>query len=160
MPLIDVKQIEISIGSVSSIYGADAMLGAINLVTETGAGIDGIKMKVTGGTRDTGEVQVAAGKKINEDISVSLSGSFRHSAQENLQKNYPEIYGKFDNIDLTEKNNNVHFKANYKDLTVSYYRLQNISNNSLTFNPNPPFSYDYSGKAFWDLTKPRPFRNE
>lgn len=152
MPLIDVKQVEISLGSASSIYGADAMLATINLVTETGAGIDGLKTKATGGTRDTGEVQVAAGKKINDDIAVSLTGSFHRSAQENLKQNYPEIYGKVGAIDLTEQNNNIHFKANYKDLTVSYYRLQNITNTSLSFNPNPPMSYDYSGKAIWDVT--------
>lgn len=53
---------------------------------------------------------------------------------------------------MTEQNNNVHFKANYKDLTISYYRLQNVNNNSLGFSPAPPTKYDYSGKAFWDLT--------
>ncbi|MDD5227975.1 MAG: TonB-dependent receptor, partial [Methylococcales bacterium] len=152
VPLINVKQVEISLGSASSIYGADAMLGTINVVTEDGSGGDSFKIKTTGGTRDAAEVQVVGHKKINEDLAVSLTGSFRHSAQENLKQNYPEIYGKIDKIDLTEQSNNVHFKANYKDLTVSYYRLQNISNNSLTFNPNPPFSYDYSGKAFWNLT--------
>ena len=152
IPLIDVKQVEISLGSASSIYGADAMLATINIVTDNGENINGVKVKATGGTRDTGEIQVAAGKKINEDIAVSLSGSFHHSAQENLKQNYPDIYGKFNNIDLTEQNNNVHFKANYKGLNVSYYRVQDINNNSLSFNPNPPISYDYSSKALWDIT--------
>jgi iron complex outermembrane receptor protein len=152
VPLINVKQVEISLGSASSIYGADAMLGTINLITEDGRDGDSFKIKATGGTRDTGEVQVVGHKKINDDLAVSLTGSFRRSAQENLKQNYPDIYGKIDKVDLTEQNNNLHFKANYKDLTLSYYRLQNISNNSVTFNPNPPFSYDYSGKAFWNLT--------
>ena len=149
MPLIDVKQVEVSLGGASSIYGGDAMLGTINLVTETGAGIDGIKIKATGATRDTGEVQVAAGKKINEDINVSLSGSFHRSASEDLKQNYPEIYGKLDKVDLTEQNHNIHFKGNYKDLTLSYYRLYNNANTSLSFNPAPPISYDYSGNAFF-----------
>jgi iron complex outermembrane receptor protein len=152
MPLIGVKQVEISLGSASSIYGADAMLGTINVVTNNGEDIGGIKVKATGGTQDTGEVQVAAGKKINDDINVSLTGSFHRSASEDLKQNYPDTYGKVGAMDLTEQNNNVHFKANYKDLTVSYYRLQNVNNNSISFNPNPPISYDYSGKAFWDLT--------
>ncbi len=152
MPLIDVKQVEISLGSASSIYGGDAMLGTINLVTETGAGIEGIKVKATGGTQDTGEVQVAAGKKVNDDVAVSLSGSFHRSASEDLKQNYPEIYGKINKVDLTEQNHNIHFKANYKDLTLSYYRLYNNANNSLSFNPAPPISYDYSGKAFFETT--------
>lgn len=152
MPLIDVKQVEISLGSASSVYGADAMLGTINLVTETGADIDGIKVKATGATRDTGEVQVVAGKKISDEVNVSLSGSFHRSASEDLKQNYPEIYGKLNQVDLTEQNHNVHFKGNYKDLTVSYYRLHNNANTSPSFNPTPPISYDYSGKAFFATT--------
>lgn len=151
MPLLDVKQVEISLGAASSVYGADAMLGTINIVTEDGAGLDGIKIKATGATRDTGEVQVAAGQKINDEIAVSLSGSFHRSAQENLRQNYSEIYGKVP-VDLTEQNHNIHFKANYKDLTVSYYRLYNNANTSFSFNPAPPINYDYSGKAFFETT--------
>lgn len=94
MPLIGVKQVEISLGSASSIYGADSMIGTINLVTETGADRNGVQIKATGGTRDTGEVQIAAGKKITDDISVSLTGSFHHSAQENLKQNYPKFMAK------------------------------------------------------------------
>ncbi|MGB4498624.1 MAG: TonB-dependent receptor [Methylococcaceae bacterium] len=152
MPLLDVKQVEISLGSASSIYGADAMLGTINLVTKSGEDLNGFKIKTTGGSQDTAEVQVAAGKKINDDINVSLAGSFHRSASENLKQNYPEIYGKLNKTDLSEQNHNIHFKANYKDLTVSYYRLQNKNNNSISFNPAAPISYDYSGKAFWDIT--------
>lgn len=150
LPLLGVKQVEINLGAASSVYGADAMLGTINIVTEDGDGLNGIKIKATGGNRDTAQVQVAAGKKIN-DFKVSLSGSFHNSAQENLSKNYPEIYGKTP-VDLTEQNHNIHFKANYKDLTLSYYRIYNNANTSLSFNPAPPISYDYSGRAFFATT--------
>lgn len=149
IPLLDVKQVEINLGAASSVYGADAMLGTINLVTQDGEELNGIKIKATGASRDTGEIQVAAGKKINDDINVSLSGNFHHSAQENLSKNYPEIYGNVP-VDLTEQNHNIHFKANYKDLTLSYYRIYNNANTSLSFNPAPPIGYDYSGKAFFE----------
>ncbi len=149
IPLIDVKQVEISFGAASSIYGADAMLATINLVTDNGAGIDGFKIKATGGSQDTGEVQVAAGKKINEDINVSLTGSFHRSASENLKQNYPDLFGNVDKVDLTEQNHNVHFKANYKDLTVSYYQLYQQNNSSVSFLPTEPGAYDYSGAATW-----------
>lgn len=148
MPLIAVKQVEISLGSSSSIYGADAMLATINLVTKTGTELDGFKLKATGGNADTGEIQVAAGTKINDDINVSLTGSFHHSAQENLRKNYPEIYrDAVVNLDLTEQNSNLHFKANYKDLAVSYYRMQTRNNNALSFSPK-----QYAGIPTWEPT--------
>ena len=149
IPLIDVKQVEISFGSASSIYGADAMLATINLVTDNGAGIDGFKMKGTGGSQDTGEVQVAASKKINDDIAVSLTGSFHRSASEDLKQNYPEMFGNLDKVDLSDQNHNVHFKANYKDLTVSYYQLYQQNNSSVGLQPTKPATYDYSGAAMW-----------
>jgi iron complex outermembrane receptor protein len=149
IPLIDMKQVEISFGSASSIYGADAMLATINLVTDNGAGIDGFRIKATGGSQDTGEVQVAAGKKINEDINISLTGSFHHSASEDLKQNYPDLFGNIDKVDLSDQNHNVHFKANYKDLTVSYYQLYQQNNSSVGFLPTEPGAYDYSGAATW-----------
>lgn len=149
IPLINVNQVEISFGSASSVYGADAMLATINLVTDNGAGIDGLTIKATGGSQDTGEVQVAAGTKISEDINVSLTGSFHRSGQEDLKQNYPEMFGNLNSVDLTEQNHNVHFKANYKDLTVSYYRLFTQNNSSIGFTPDAPSSYDYSGAAFF-----------
>ena len=148
MPLIGVKQVEISLGASSSVYGADAMLATINLVTTTGADLNGFKIKATGGNADTEEVQVAAGKKINDDLNVSLTGSFHHSGQENLRKNYPEIYGNaVVDLNLAEQNSNLHFKANYKDLTVSYYRTQTKNNNALSFTPK-----QYSGEPIWEPT--------
>ncbi len=148
MPLIGVKQVEISLGASSSIYGADAMLATINLVTTAGDDLEGVKVKATGGNADTEEVQVAAGKKINEDINVSLTGSFHHSGQENLRKNYPAIYGNaVVDLNLAEQNSNLHFKANYKDLTVSYYRTETKNNNALSFTPK-----QYSGVPIWEPT--------
>ncbi|MDD2863802.1 MAG: TonB-dependent receptor [Methylococcales bacterium] len=148
LPLIGVKQVEISLGSSSSVYGADAMLATINLVTNTGSHLDTVKIKATGGTADTAEVQVNAEKQINDDINVSLTGSFHHSVQENLRKNYPEIYGNaVVDLDLTEQNSNLYFKANYQKLVFSYFRTQTKNNNALSFTPK-----FYSGVPIWEPT--------
>ncbi|MDP2098506.1 MAG: TonB-dependent receptor [Methylobacter sp.] len=165
IPLIGVKQVEISLGSASAIYGADAMLATINLVTQGGAAIDGIRVKATVGNFDTGEVQVAAGSKLTEDLTVALTGSFHRSDTEDFSDNYPAEYAGTGPVDLKEQNHNVHFKLNYKDLTLSYYRLFNKNNSSLGFTPLPPAAYIYSGAAFlanlnqtvnatyaWDIT--------
>ncbi len=150
IPLLAVKQVEISFGSSSSIYGADAMLATINLVTQDGGAIDGIRVKATAGNFDTGEVQVAAGSKLTEDLTVALSGSFHRSGVEDFSDNYPSEYAGTGPVDLTAQNHNVHFKLNYKDLTLSYYRLFNKNNSSVSYSPGVPSFYDYSGVAFWE----------
>ncbi|MDI1230109.1 MAG: TonB-dependent receptor [Methylobacter sp.] len=150
IPLLGVKQVEISFGSSSSIYGADAMLATINIVTQGGGAIDGVHVKATAGNFDTGEVQVAAGSKLTEDLTVSLSGSFHRSGTEDLADNYPSEYAGIGPVDLKEQNHNVHFKLNYKGLALSYYRLFNKNNSSISYNPRAPSFYDYSGAAFWE----------
>jgi outer membrane cobalamin receptor len=150
IPLIGVKQVEISFGSASSIYGADAILATINIVTQDGEAIDGARLKATVGNFDTGEVQVAAGSKLAEDLSVSLTGSFHRSAKEDLVENYPSEYANVGAVDLKEQNHNLHFKLKYKDLTLSYYRLYNKNNSSISFRPLAPDLYDYSGAAFFE----------
>lgn len=151
IPLIDVKQIEISLGTSSSIYGADAMLATVNIVTENGEGLNGFKIKATGGEAGMGEVQVAAGKKINDDISVSLTGSFHSSNQEDSTHNYlPNVAGNLGTINVAEQNHSFRFKTNYKDLTLSYYRLHNDINNSLFYDSIVPKGE--SGSAFRNMT--------
>ncbi|MDP2098507.1 MAG: TonB-dependent receptor [Methylobacter sp.] len=150
IPLLGVKQVEISFGSSSSLYGADAMLATITIVTQSGAAIDGMAVKATMGNFDTGEVQVAAGSKLTEDLTVSLTGSFHRSGTEDFADNYPAEYAGTGPVDLKEQNHNVHFKLNYKDLTLSYYRLFNKNNSSISYSPGAPAFYDYSGAAFWE----------
>ncbi len=149
IPLIGVKQVEISFGSASSLYGADAMLATINIVSQNAETLGNAHIKATVGNFDTGEVQVAAGSKLSQDLSVSLTGSFHRSAKEDLVQNYPSIYSNIGAADIQEQNHNAHFKLRYKDLTLSYYRLYNQNSSSLGFVPFAPASYDYSGAAIW-----------
>lgn len=146
MPLLNVKQVEISLGSASSIYGADAMLATINVVTHPID--DRADIKLTGGSDNTGEVQVSLGKKLTEDFAVNLSGSFQRTDGDDFVSHYPELYAGRD-VDLSEHSHNVHLKVEYDDLLLSYYRLFNKRNNSIGFNPA---FFDYSGAAFWQTT--------
>lgn len=147
IPLIGVKQVEISLGSSSSVYGADAMLATINIVSENGADLDGFKIKATGAEAATAEVQVATGKKINDDISFSLTGSFHRSNQEDSTQNYlTALSGNRGTIDVAEQNHSLHLNVDYKKLSLTYYRLQNSNENSLINGKSE------SGNAFWDIT--------
>lgn len=150
IPLIGVKQVEISFGSASSIYSADAMLATINIVTQDGETIDGAHVKATAGNFDTGEVQVVSGSKLIQVLSVSLTGSFQRSGKEYLVEHYPSEYASIEPVNLNKQNHNVHFKLKYKDFALSHYRLFNKINSSIGFRPLAPDLYDYSGAAFFE----------
>jgi outer membrane receptor for ferrienterochelin and colicins len=49
LPMSAIERIEIVRGPASSIYGADAFLGVINIVTRKGASLNGATMRATGG---------------------------------------------------------------------------------------------------------------
>ena len=146
MPLLNIKQVEISLGTGSSLYGADAMSATINLVTFDGQETDGVRTKITAGNRDTGEIQFSAGKSINKNISVALSGSFQHTAGEDFDDTYPNEYGGLSKKpDMEENDYSVHFRADIDKLTVSYYRVETKHNSGLGLNPD---IYDVSGDSY------------
>jgi len=74
-----IKRIEVIRGPGSSIYGGSAELGVINITTEKGKDINGIKINSgysqMGSSTGLANVGVSAGKKIN-DIELSFHGNF------------------------------------------------------------------------------------
>lgn len=77
VPMEAVQQIEVIRGPGSALYGADAEFAVVNVVTKSGADIDGLQLKVTGGTQWTGRVNGLFGFEAPDgwDIMGDVSGS-------------------------------------------------------------------------------------
>ncbi len=79
--LHNIKQIEIVWGPASSLYGANAMTGVINLISKTGAEHNGIQAEIGGmswdpeGRRPGGMANIAGGLSLGD---FDLSGSFHY----------------------------------------------------------------------------------
>jgi outer membrane receptor protein involved in Fe transport len=85
-----IDRVEIIRGPSSSIYGNDAFLGVINIITKTGSQLNGVEASVEAGTFDTYKTRFSFGKKFKNDLEWIVSGSFYDSAgQEKLY--YPEF---------------------------------------------------------------------
>jgi len=73
LALID--RIEIIRGPSSSLYGAGAFLGVINVISRSGRQIDGVELGAAGGSRRTGSGRVSYGKALSGGGELLFSGS-------------------------------------------------------------------------------------
>lgn len=75
-----IKRIEIIRGPGSSIYGGNAELGVVNIITKNGEDLQGVQAGVTYGqlSNTYGRINssLAAGKKFSDDLMVNVSGFY------------------------------------------------------------------------------------
>jgi len=91
-PIHYAKQIEIMYGPASVMYGADALTGVINILSETAEEINGAEIKGVVGENNTYSTHVKVGNKINENISITAGGHYKKTDNPNLAKYYPQSF--------------------------------------------------------------------
>ncbi len=73
LSLDNVKRIEVIRGPGSALYGSNAFLGVVSVVTKDGKDIDGVVLSVGGGSFDTEKYNLLAGKRFGDlDIALML----------------------------------------------------------------------------------------
>jgi len=82
------ERVEIIRGPASSTYGDSAFFGVVNVITRSGASLDGVALALEGGTLGTGLARASAGRRFANGLDVALSGTFERSAGVN-QLYYP-----------------------------------------------------------------------
>jgi iron complex outermembrane receptor protein len=85
-----VDRVEVIRGPSSSIYGNNAFLGVINVVTKRGGQINGAEGSVEGGSFDTYMGRFSFGKKFANDIEWLFSGSY-YTSRGQASLYYPEF---------------------------------------------------------------------
>jgi iron complex outermembrane receptor protein len=91
-PIHYAKKIEIVYGPASVMYGADALTGVINIISEKAEETDGVEVKGFIGEYNTYATQIKAGKKINDYFSITAGGHYKESDNANLAKYYPNDF--------------------------------------------------------------------
>jgi iron complex outermembrane receptor protein len=121
LALDNVKHIEIIRGPGSALYGANAFVAVINLVTFDGADIDGTQLTVSRGSFDTWRYNVLFGKKLDK---ISLAGSVAY-----LDTNGPRLkveedtFGNSGYTRLSKKKVDANLKLAYEGLIQSEDKL-------------------------------------
>lgn len=70
------ERVEVIRGPASSLYGANALFAIVNVVTRTGASIDGASVDVDSGTLGTYLARGSAGKRTARGVDWALSGTY------------------------------------------------------------------------------------
>jgi len=75
-------RVEVIRGPASSLYGTSAFFAVVNVITRSGASINGVKVDVDAGTLETGMARVSGGRQFANGVDLALSGTLERSAGE------------------------------------------------------------------------------
>ena len=121
--LEQVKRVEIQRGPGSTLWGSDAALGIIHIITEDGGtDIDGVKATYSHATEDDQRyINVKAGEKLTEDVNYMVSFS---AAESDGFKSGEPTERTWEALDDSKE---LYFKAQLRDTKV-YARFSDIRN--------------------------------
>lgn len=116
-----IERVEIIRGPGHTLYGANAMMGVINVITRRGREMDGVELSGAAGSFDTYKGRLSYGRKFSSGPEMLLSGSFLHSGGQNLY--YPEFDSPATNSGWArrcdgERSGSAFLKLAYRDLTL------------------------------------------
>ncbi|WP_207682497.1 TonB-dependent receptor plug domain-containing protein [Desulfonema magnum] len=117
-----VKQVEIIRGPGSALYGANAFVGVINVITKDGDDVNGADVTVAGGNFDTKKINLIGGKSF-KDKDIKVFGSVDYSDTDG-----DDVIIKADTIagtpfSMTPGNADLYLKKTEALLKVSYGNL-------------------------------------
>lgn len=91
-PIYLAKQIEVVFGPGSALYGADAMSGVINIITNAGPGNDVLEARVAGGTHGYSDQYLFWKKTFKNGLNLTAGGQYTYDRQPDLSKVYPHEF--------------------------------------------------------------------
>jgi outer membrane receptor for ferrienterochelin and colicins len=74
-----IERVEIIRGPASSLYGTSAFFAVVNIITRTGASLNGVAVDLAAGTLGTGMARVSAGRRLRNGVDVAVSGTIERS---------------------------------------------------------------------------------
>lgn len=161
-----IERVEIVRGPGSSLYGSNALLGVINVVTRRGREIDGIETLGSLGTADSYKGRFTYGTRFANGAEVALSGDYFRSAGRD------ELF--FEDFNAPETNNGIAQSADrgrarhlFATLSWKHWTLQSASVWPTKTIPtaaygtlfNDPRSETRDGRAYVDLKYERALEN-
>jgi len=159
LALYHAKQVEFLYGPAAALYGADAVAGVVNIITERPADHQGAWVQIGTGNFATREGSFMAGYK-NDRMALNVGGHYQRSDRADLGHYYKDEFRK---VSLTGipaasredysgdiKSNSLFARLDLgNNLSFGFYR--NVFN-SLTSSGDPPATAIYEKDAQWQTT--------
>jgi outer membrane receptor protein involved in Fe transport len=102
-PLYHAKQVEILYGPASTLYGADAFSGVINIITEDAENVDGVRLSSSFGSNNSSYHSIHAGKKLSDNLEFVMGSHQQRSDTADLSKYYPTEFTKVNAVTSSGK---------------------------------------------------------
>lgn len=94
--LFHAKQVEVLYGPAAALYGADAMAGVINIITDRPEGKPTATVKFSGGSFDTQEGSLFASTPIGEESGLAVGINRQRAGRAQLDQYYPGLFPRVD----------------------------------------------------------------
>ncbi|MBI5634263.1 MAG: TonB-dependent receptor [Nitrospirae bacterium] len=126
----NIKKIEIVRGPGSALYGSNAFVAVINIITKSAEDLEGADVSVSGGSFDTRKYNLFAGKTFNNGLKISGSIDYMKTDGPDLRIKRDRLSGTPfttapGRADTRFEGTGIFFEASYKNLT---YRSQYLAN--------------------------------
>lgn len=165
LALYHAKQVEFLYGPAAALYGADAVAGVVNIITEHPAQQQGAWVEVGGGNFGSRETSFMAGYKNEAGLALNVGGHYQRSDRASLQDFYKDEFKKVDaragstvvvpaasreDYAGDIKSHSLYARMDFgQDLTLGFYRN---AFRSLTSSGDPPATARYLEDSKWLTT--------
>lgn len=95
-PLFHARQVEVVYGPAAALYGADAVAGVINIITDRAADAQGAWVSIGAGRFDSSNVEFMAGARNEDKLAITVGGHGQQSDRAPLDHYYPADFPRVD----------------------------------------------------------------
>ncbi len=156
----NIERVEVVRGPASSLYGSSALFAVVNVITQRGRDLQGVRTSADLASYGTHRGQLSYGKKFANGLETFLSASHYHSdGRENL--NFPGL-GTAHNLDEDEVQR-VHGKLTWEDFTFSgswMSRKKYLPTGTTGTTFGEPNVYYHDRRAYADLNYQHHFEGD
>jgi len=118
-----IERVEIIRGTGSSLYGSNAVLGVVNVITKRGRDLKGVELAASAGSHDTKEGRASYGDKYSNGIEILISGTgFDTDGDDRIY--FPEFDDPSTNNGVAENGDDESTQALFAKLSFGDFTLQ------------------------------------
>ncbi len=122
-----IDRVEIIRGTGSSLYGSNAVLGIINVITRRGRDLKGAELAASTGSHDTKEGRASYGDKYSNGVELLISGTgFDTDGDDRIY--FPEFDDPATNNGIAENGDDEDTKSLFAELSYADFTLQMVYN--------------------------------